>query len=145
MRSHSIAMLAIAMLTIAMPTIAAFSCSGDIEAPSLCVEKDHSMPMCETNVSDAEVLFIVHTLPPGVTPPGPVHITLDTPCVHRALDARHVEGKAVVPLVAPLGSSCGLRVTAAIANSELSQSLDGADQTGCEADIMKCPTSTVTR
>lgn len=75
-----------------------------------------------------DAYFIRHELPAGVTPPGTVHLRIETPCGAVETDASYGEGAdagpavgrfALVARVAPPGAECGVTVTATIANSAL--------------------------
>ena len=73
------------------------------------------------SVAAGDALYLVYQLPPGIDPPGPLEIRIDTPCltvnVERPLEA----GTTVSIIRAPQGADCSMAVTATLANSTIRQ------------------------
>jgi hypothetical protein len=91
-------------------------------------------------IHDGDAFYVVHQLPAGVEPPCDVHVHVETPCTvidremsYAAPAAAGVGQVAIGSFVAPPGAACALVVTATIANSTLTRTIQ-TDPGAC-ADV----------
>jgi hypothetical protein len=120
---------------------------GSSEEPHLCVFAAGSFDpdsvegtTCEAKrevIAADSTFFVVHVLPEDTTVDEPVTITVSTACSSQTKKYVHAQGRVVVPLIAPKGSSCALTVTADLLNtSQKHTSL--IDPALCTAEAAAC-------
>jgi hypothetical protein len=117
------------------------------EHPTLCVldarAYDASAQVCSQPLTRAEeglTIYVLHTLPSKVDPPGPVRLRVESACDSEEREVAYAplpgndQHVAVASFKTPKGAGCGLIVTATVADQTQRQVIVGSCTTSCGGD-----------
>jgi hypothetical protein len=102
---------------------------GEVERPELCAFRaaDFADPASVTldacrgvplRVHDADIVYVLHTLPDEVDIDDKLTVTISTPFEKQTSEHEHADHKVLFAFAAPEGAACSLEITATIANEQ---------------------------
>jgi hypothetical protein len=97
-------------------------------------------PLCfPLAMASSQLFYMVHLLPDtGMKASEDLSITLKTPCTTTNRTAPHINGMAIVALVAPTEAACALSVTGTVDNSSMVCTYPASDPKACLAVAKGC-------
>lgn len=97
-------------------------------------------PLCSPlAMASSQLFYVVHLLPDtGMRASEDLTITLKTPCTTTNRTAPHINGMAIVALVAPAEAACALSIAGTVDNSSMVCTYPASDPKACLAVAKGC-------